>query len=62
MLAAPGRREVQIDEAAAFAIILTAEAYVHEYARKRRLEQVVEKTRRRAGARARAVRDGVDPR
>jgi AcrR family transcriptional regulator len=36
--------DVQIDEAAAFAIILTSEAYVHEYARKRRLEEVVEKT------------------
>jgi AcrR family transcriptional regulator len=36
--------QVQIDEAACFAIILTAEAYVHEYARSGRLEQVVEKT------------------
>jgi AcrR family transcriptional regulator len=36
--------EVRIDETAAFAIILTAEAYVHEYARKRRLDEVVEKT------------------
>jgi AcrR family transcriptional regulator len=36
--------QVEIDEAAAFAIILTAEAYVHEYAREGRLEQVVEKT------------------
>ncbi len=36
--------DVRIDEAAAFAIILTAEAYVHEYARRRRLEEVVEKT------------------
>ena len=36
--------QVQISEAAAFAIILTAEAYVHEYARAGRLEQVVEKT------------------
>jgi AcrR family transcriptional regulator len=36
--------QVQISEASAFAIILTAEAYVHEYARAGRLEQVVEKT------------------
>jgi AcrR family transcriptional regulator len=36
--------DVRIDETAAFAIILTAEAYVHEYARKRRLDEVVEKT------------------
>jgi AcrR family transcriptional regulator len=36
--------QVKIDEAAAFAIILTAEAYVHEYAREGRMEQVVEKT------------------
>jgi AcrR family transcriptional regulator len=36
--------DVQIDEAAAFAIVLTAEAYVHEYARKRRLDEVVERT------------------
>jgi AcrR family transcriptional regulator len=35
---------VEIDEASCFAIILTAEAYVHEYARQGRLEQVVEKT------------------
>jgi AcrR family transcriptional regulator len=35
---------VEIDEAASFAIILTAEAYVHEYARSGRLDQVVEKT------------------
>jgi AcrR family transcriptional regulator len=35
---------VEIDEATCFAIILTAEAYVHEYARQGRLEQVVEKT------------------
>jgi hypothetical protein len=34
---------VQVGEAACFAIILTAEAYVHEYARAGRLEQVVEK-------------------
>lgn len=36
--------EVQISEAAAFSIILTAEAYVHEYACAGRLEQVVEET------------------
>jgi AcrR family transcriptional regulator len=36
--------QVEIGEAACFAIILTAEAYVHEYAREGRLEQVVEKT------------------
>ncbi len=35
---------VELDEATCFAIILTAEAYVHEYARQGRLEQVVEKT------------------
>jgi AcrR family transcriptional regulator len=35
--------QVQVSEAACFAIILTAEAYVHEYARAGRLEQVVEK-------------------
>lgn len=36
--------EVEIDETACFAIILVAEAYVHEYARQRRLDEVVEKT------------------
>jgi len=36
--------DVRIDETAALAIIVTAEAYVHEYARKRRLDEVVEKT------------------
>jgi AcrR family transcriptional regulator len=36
--------KVEIDEASCFAIILTAEAYVHEYARAGRLELVVEKT------------------
>jgi AcrR family transcriptional regulator len=35
---------VEIDETSCFAIILTAEAYVHEYARQGRLEQVVEQT------------------
>jgi AcrR family transcriptional regulator len=44
VLARKAGTDVRIDETAAFAIILTAEAYVHEYARKRRLEQVVEKT------------------
>ncbi len=36
--------EVEIDETAALAVIVTAEAYVHEYARRRRLEDVVERT------------------
>jgi AcrR family transcriptional regulator len=36
--------QVEIDAVACFAIILAAEAYVHEYARTGRLEQVVEKT------------------
>ena len=36
--------EVEIDETSCLAIILTAEAYAHEYAREGRLEQVVEKT------------------
>lgn len=36
--------DVEIDEASCFAIILTAEAYVHEYARRGCLEHVVEKT------------------
>jgi AcrR family transcriptional regulator len=35
--------DVQIGETDAFAIILTAEAYVYEYARKRRLDEVVER-------------------
>lgn len=34
---------VELDEAACAAIILTAEAYVHEYARRGRLARVVEK-------------------
>jgi AcrR family transcriptional regulator len=36
--------EVEVDEAACLAIILTAEYYVYEYARKRRLDEVIEKT------------------
>jgi AcrR family transcriptional regulator len=36
--------EVEVDEAACFAIILTAEGYVHDYALRGRLEQVVERT------------------
>jgi len=43
-LARQAGTDVHIDEAACFAIILTAEAYVHEYARSGRLDQVVEKT------------------
>jgi AcrR family transcriptional regulator len=35
--------EIELDEAACAAIILTAEAYVHEYARQGRLDQVIEK-------------------
>jgi AcrR family transcriptional regulator len=42
-LARQAGEHVEISEAAAFAIILTAEAYVHEYARAGRLEQIVEK-------------------
>jgi AcrR family transcriptional regulator len=34
---------VEVDEAACMAILLTAEAYVHEYARTGRLDQVIEK-------------------
>jgi AcrR family transcriptional regulator len=44
MLARQADVQVEIDEAACFAIILTAEGYVHEYAREGRLEHVVEKT------------------
>ncbi len=36
--------DVKIDEAACFAIILTSEAYVHDYARRGELERVVERT------------------
>jgi hypothetical protein len=43
-LARQAGEEVEIDETAALAIIVTAEAYVHEYARRRRLEDVVERT------------------
>jgi hypothetical protein len=43
-LARQAGQEVEIDAAAGFAIILTAEAYVHEYAREGRLDRVVEKT------------------
>jgi AcrR family transcriptional regulator len=35
---------VEIDEAGCFAVILTAEAYVHEHARHGRLAEVVERT------------------
>lgn len=35
---------IEIDETAALAIVLAAEAYVHEYARRGRLDEVVEKT------------------
>jgi AcrR family transcriptional regulator len=38
--------DVEIDETAAFAVIVTAEAYVHEYARHGRLAEVVERTER----------------
>jgi AcrR family transcriptional regulator len=44
LLAQQAGVQVEVGEAAAFAIILTGEAYVHEYARAGRLEQVVEKT------------------
>ncbi len=43
-LARQGGVDVEIDEAACFAIILTAEAYVHDYARRGELERVVERT------------------
>jgi AcrR family transcriptional regulator len=46
VLARQAGDDVEIDETAAFAVILTAEAYVHEYARSGRLEQVVERTER----------------
>ena len=36
--------DVEIDEAGCFAVILTAEAYVHDYARHGRLAKVVERT------------------
>jgi AcrR family transcriptional regulator len=44
VLAGQAGVEVEVDETACLAIILTAESYVYEYARKRRLEEVVEKT------------------
>jgi AcrR family transcriptional regulator len=43
-LARQAGEPVEIDGAACFAIILTAEAYVHQHAREGRLERVVEKT------------------
>ena len=43
-LARKAGANVEVDEEACFAIILTAEAYVHQYARGGRLERVVEKT------------------
>lgn len=43
-LAREAGEEVEIDETACFAVILVAEAYVHESARQRRLDEVVEKT------------------
>ncbi len=44
VLAAHAGHEVEVHETACLAIILTAESYVYEYARKRRLDEVVEKT------------------
>jgi AcrR family transcriptional regulator len=44
VLARRAGADVEIDEVAAAAIILAAESYVHEYARKGQLEQVVERT------------------
>jgi AcrR family transcriptional regulator len=44
VLAGQAGVEVEVDETAVLAIILTAELYVYEYARKRRLEEAVEKT------------------
>jgi AcrR family transcriptional regulator len=44
VLAGQAGVEVEVDETAVLAIILTAESYVYEYARKRRLEEAVEKT------------------
>jgi AcrR family transcriptional regulator len=44
VLARQAGDDVEIDETAALAVILTAEAYVHECARGGRLEQVVERT------------------
>jgi AcrR family transcriptional regulator len=44
VLARQAGEDVEIDETAAFAVILAAEAYVHEYARDGRLADVVERT------------------
>jgi AcrR family transcriptional regulator len=44
VLAGKAGVELDVDETACLAIVLTAESYVYEYARKRRLEEVVEKT------------------
>jgi AcrR family transcriptional regulator len=44
VLAGKAGVEVDVDETAVLAIILTAESYVYEYARKRRLDEVIEKT------------------
>jgi AcrR family transcriptional regulator len=44
VLAGKAGVEVEVDETAVLAIILTAESYVYEYACKRRLDEVVEKT------------------
>lgn len=43
VLAREAGADIELDETAAAAIILTAEAYVHEYARRGRLDRVVEK-------------------
>lgn len=43
-LARQAGTEIDIDETAALAIVLAAESYVHEYARRGRLDEVVEKT------------------
>jgi AcrR family transcriptional regulator len=44
VLAGKAGVEVEVDETAVLAIILTAESYVYEYARKRRLDEVIEMT------------------
>jgi AcrR family transcriptional regulator len=44
VLAGQAGVEVEVNETAVLAIILTAESYVYEYARKRRLDEAVEKT------------------
>jgi AcrR family transcriptional regulator len=44
LLARQAGVDVEVGETACFAIVLTAEAYVHEYALAGRLEQVVERT------------------